>query len=97
MGVLSKIVNKLGDMFVPKELTGVMQLAAPFLGPLGLPVAALAQGKKYGKLKPEQLIATFAAQQALPQMYQSGDFSGGILEGLGTGWDRFTGGISNRS
>ena len=95
MGILNKIANKLGDMFVPKELTGIMQAAAPFLGPLGLPVAALAQGKKYGKLKPEQLIATFVAQQQLPQMFQSGDFSGGLRQGFGTGWDRLSGGISN--
>jgi len=92
MGKLSKLFDKAGDMFMPKELAPFAgPLAMAFAGPLGMPLALgigqLGSAKMHsGKLDPYTAIGTMLSAQGYkarnPQGY--GKIGSGLKEGLGT-------------
>ena len=79
---VDKVMNKVADKIMPKELAKVtpyLAMAAPFLGPVGmlatLPAQALADAKNYGKLNYKKL----ALQAAMTGLAKAG--GGGNLKG----------------
>ena len=75
---VDKVMNKVADKIMPKELAKVtpyLAMAAPFLGPVGmlatLPAQALADAKNYGKLNYKKL-ALQAAMTGLAKTAQAG-------------------------
>jgi len=75
---VDKVMNKVADKIMPKEVAKVapyIAMAAPFLGPVGmlatLPAQALADAKNYGKLNYKKL-ALQAAMTGIAKAGQSG-------------------------
>ena len=81
MGLLKKITGgakKLVRKVVPKELAGIMQVAAPFVAPTSLPGAlALSLGGQLrsgqGKINPFSTLAAIAPPEQFRNLYQGYD------------------------
>jgi len=81
MGLLKKITGgakKLVRKVVPKELAGIMQVAAPFVAPTSLPGAlALSLGGQLrsgqGKINPFSTLAAIAPSEQFRNLYQGYD------------------------
>ena len=73
---LDKFANKFGDMFVPKELAKPLMMAAPFLGPIGGPIAAAAgSAKEHGGIDYDLVAMTMAMNMEGPQAGTGGPTS----------------------
>jgi hypothetical protein len=55
---LGSVLKKFAKTFIPKELDPVLQVAAPFLGPVYGPIAAVAGSARTGKINPLSLAAS---------------------------------------
>ena len=55
---LGSALKKFAKTFIPKELDPVLQVAAPFLGPVYGPIAAVAGSARTGKINPLSLAAS---------------------------------------
>ena len=55
---LGSVLKKFAKTFIPKELDPVLQVAAPFLGPVYGPIAAVASSARTGKINPLSLAAS---------------------------------------
>ena len=60
---VTKPFTKVARKLVPKEIAGIMRIAAPFMGPVAGPLAYLAgTAKQKGRISPMDLALTFAPQ-----------------------------------
>ena len=60
---VTKPFTKVARKIVPKEIAGIMRIAAPFMGPVAGPLAYLAgTAKQKGRISPIDLALTFAPQ-----------------------------------
>jgi hypothetical protein len=55
---LGSVLKKFAKTFIPKELDPVLQIAAPFLGPVYGPIASVAGSARTGKINPLSLAAS---------------------------------------
>jgi len=55
---LGSVLKKFAKTFIPKELDPVLQIAAPFLGPVYGPIASIAGSARTGKINPLSLAAS---------------------------------------
>ena len=55
---LGSVLKKFAKTFIPKELDPVLQIAAPFLGPVYGPIASVAGSARTGKINPYSLAAS---------------------------------------
>jgi hypothetical protein len=55
---LGSVLKKFAKTFIPKELDPVLQVAAPFLGPVYGPIASIAGSARTGKVNPLSLAAS---------------------------------------
>ena len=80
---VTKPFTKVARKIVPKEIAGIMRIAAPFMGPVAGPLAYLAgTAKQKGRISPLDLALTaapFIGRRTLPT---TGKFSKFIPEGL---------------
>ena len=72
---LGSVLKKFAKTFIPKELDPVLQIAAPFLGPVYGPIASIAGSARTGKINPLSLAAS-----TLPYV----QFGGAGATGLGS-------------
>ena len=88
---LTKPFKKVAKKLVPKEAAGIMQMAAPFMGPVAGPIAyGLGSLKQRGKINPLMMAAVMA-----PHMrWGGGDYSKFRPTGYGD-WGSFTHAGSN--
>ena len=76
---LTKPFKKVAKKLVPKEAAGIMQMAAPFMGPVAGPIAyGLGSLKQRGKINPLMMAAVMA-----PHMRWSSSYRGSYV------WSRF--------
>jgi hypothetical protein len=55
---LGSVLKKFAKTFIPKELDPILQVAAPFLGPVYGPIASIAGSARTGKINPYSLAAS---------------------------------------
>jgi hypothetical protein len=55
---LGSVLKKFAKTFIPKELDPILQVAAPFLGPVYGPIASVAGSARTGKINPYSLAAS---------------------------------------
>jgi hypothetical protein len=55
---LGSVLKKFAKTFIPKELDPILQVAAPFLGPVYGPIASIAGSARTGKINPLNLAAS---------------------------------------
>jgi hypothetical protein len=55
---LGSVLKKFAKTFIPKELDPILQVAAPFLGPVYGPIASIAGSARTGKINPYTLAAS---------------------------------------
>jgi hypothetical protein len=55
---LGSALKKFAKTFIPKELDPILQVAAPFLGPVYGPIASIAGSARTGKINPYSLAAS---------------------------------------
>ena len=55
---LGSALKKFAKTFIPKELDPILQVAAPFLGPVYGPIASVASSARTGKINPYSLAAS---------------------------------------
>jgi hypothetical protein len=72
---LGSVLKSFAKTFIPKELDPVLQIAAPFLGPVYGPIASIAGSARTGKINPFSLAAS-----TLPYV----QFGGAGTTGLGS-------------
>jgi len=62
---VTKPFTKVARKLVPKEIAGILRIAAPFMGPVAGPISYLAgTAKQKGRISPMDLALTFAPQIA---------------------------------
>ena len=75
--------TKVASKIVPKEIAGIMRIAAPFLGPVAGPAAyLLGTAKQTGRISPMDLALTLAPTVGKMTLPDEGRFSKFIPEGL---------------
>jgi hypothetical protein len=70
---LGSVLKKFAKTFIPKELDPVLQIAAPFLGPVYGPIASIAGSARTGKINPLSL-----ASSTLPYLQFGGEGATGL-------------------
>ena len=70
---LGSVLKKFAKTFIPKELDPVLQIAAPFLGPVYGPIASVAGSARTGKINPFTLAAS-----TLPYVQFGGEGATGL-------------------
>jgi len=70
---LGSVLKKFAKTFIPKELDPVLQIAAPFLGPVYGPIASIAGSARTGKINPFTLAAS-----TLPYVQFGGEGATGL-------------------
>jgi hypothetical protein len=78
---LGSALKKFAKTFIPKELDPVLQVAAPFLGPVYGPIAAVAGSARTGKINPLTLAAS-----TLPYLQFGGAGATGLQSLIPTGY-----------
>jgi hypothetical protein len=82
-GKVTKPFTKVAKKIVPKELAGIMRLAAPFLGPVAGPAAyLLGTAKQTGRISPIDLALIAAPRIGKMRLPDEGRFARFIPEGL---------------
>ena len=76
---VTKPFTKVARKIVPKEIAGIMRIAAPFMGPVAGPLAYLAgTAKQKGRISPMDLALT-----AAPTFFSKTDMGRGIAQRVG--------------
>jgi hypothetical protein len=70
---LGSVLKKFAKTFIPKELDPILQVAAPFLGPVYGPIASIAGSARTGKINPYSLAAS-----TLPYVQFGGEGATGL-------------------
>jgi hypothetical protein len=78
---LGSALKSFAKTFIPKELDPVLQVAAPFLGPVYGPIAAIAGSARTGKINPFTLAAS-----TLPYIQFGGAGATGLQSLIPTGY-----------
>jgi len=78
---LGSVLKKFAKTFIPKELDPVLQIAAPFLGPVYGPIASVAGSARTGKINPLSLAAS-----TLPYVQFGGAGATGLQSLIPTGY-----------
>jgi hypothetical protein len=78
---LGSVLKKFAKTFIPKELDPVLQIAAPFLGPVYGPIASVAGSARTGKINPLSLAAS-----TLPYLQFGGAGATGLQSLIPTGY-----------
>jgi hypothetical protein len=78
---LGSALKKFAKTFIPKELDPVLQIAAPFLGPVYGPIASVAGSARTGKINPLSLAAS-----TLPYLQFGGTGATGLQSLIPTGY-----------
>jgi hypothetical protein len=78
---LGSALKSFARTFIPKELDPVLKIAAPFLGPVYGPIAAIAGSARTGKINPLSLAAT-----TLPYLQFGGAGATGLESLIPTGY-----------
>jgi hypothetical protein len=78
---LGSALKKFAKTFIPKELDPILQVAAPFLGPVYGPIAAVAGSARTGKINPLTLAAS-----TLPYLQFGGAGATGLQSLIPTGY-----------
>ena len=78
---LGSVLKKFAKTFIPKELDPVLQIAAPFLGPVYGPIASIAGSARTGKINPLSL-----ASSTLPYLQFGGEGATGLGSFMPTGY-----------
>ena len=82
-GKVTKPFTKVAKKLVPKELAGIMRLAAPFLGPVAGPAAyLLGTAKQTGRISPIDLALIAAPRIGKMKLPNEGRFARFVPEGL---------------
>ena len=82
-GKVTKPFTKVAKKLVPKELAGIMRLAAPFLGPVAGPAAyLLGTAKQTGRISPVDLALIAAPRIGKMTLPDEGRFARFVPEGL---------------
>ena len=82
-GKVTKPFTKVASKIVPKEIAGIMRLAAPFLGPVAGPAAyLLGTAKQTGRISPVDLALIAAPRIGKMTLPDEGRFAKIIPEGL---------------
>jgi hypothetical protein len=78
---LGSALKKFAKTFIPKELDPILQVAAPFLGPVYGPIASIAGSARTGKINPYSLAAS-----TLPYVQFGGAGATGLESLIPTGY-----------
>jgi hypothetical protein len=78
---LGSVLKKFAKTFIPKELDPILQVAAPFLGPVYGPIASIAGSARTGKINPYSLAAS-----TLPYVKFGGEGATGLGSFMPTGY-----------
>jgi len=78
---LGSALKKFAKTFIPKELDPILQVAAPFLGPVYGPIASVAGSARTGKINPLSLAAS-----TLPYVQFGGAGATGLQSLIPTGY-----------
>jgi hypothetical protein len=78
---LGSALKKFAKTFIPKELDPILQVAAPFLGPVYGPIASIAGSARTGKINPYSLAAS-----TLPYVQFGGAGATGLQSLMPTGY-----------
>lgn len=78
---LGSVLKSFAKTFIPKELDPVLQIAAPFLGPVYGPIASIAGSARTGKVNPLSL-----ASSTLPYLQFGGEGATGLQSLMPTGY-----------
>jgi hypothetical protein len=78
---LGSALKKFAKTFIPKELDPILQVAAPFLGPVYGPIASVAGSARTGKINPYSLAAS-----TLPYVQFGGTGATGLQSLMPTGY-----------
>jgi len=82
-GKVTKPFTKVAKKIVPKELAGIMRIAAPFLGPVAGPAAyLLGTAKQTGRISPVDLALIAAPRIGKMTLPDEGRFARFVPEGL---------------
>ena len=76
-------LKSVAKTFIPKELDPVLKIAAPFLGPVYGPIAAIAGSARTGKINPVSLALTMAPYLQFGGAGQAGGLGSFMPTGYG--------------
>jgi hypothetical protein len=80
---LGSFLKSVAKTFIPKELDPVLKIAAPFLGPVYGPIAAIAGSARTGKINPVSLALTMAPYLQFGGAGQAGGLGSFMPTGYG--------------
>jgi hypothetical protein len=80
---LGSFLKSVAKTFIPKELDPVLKIAAPFLGPVYGPIAAIAGSARTGKINPLSLALTMAPYVQFGGVGQAGGLGSFMPTGYG--------------